>query len=521
MKLILIEDEPDSLEGMRRAVESIRDMDFALFTANQAEEALQIVESERPDLIVTDIMLPGKTGLDLVEEAVHGGYQPTVIVVSGYNDFEYARRSIRLGAVDYLLKPYETDEFVEKIRKSLFRIGERKTRDLELRRQQSFAEIGTRWVRDEHLVELCLKPSRLEEHLYHRLRLWDLEWLADRSYTVFVLDTKGFPDGKPPGQSHALQTFAIGNIVNDCAQAYPPSILFKDPKHRWVFITAVDGVNAHAIADRLAASVAQFHKVDVAVGKSAVKTKFQQLHEAYQEALAAFRISSLMSDPEACAETGDPGRLPEAWSAEHLSSSIVHGDQETIRRGVRVFLLDTLRKEGTESREDMTRGVLNLISEVHLEIRRSVSKELEEIPIRVWESLDACRTLEDYEDVLGGYFSGLVKECQTPKTNAIVERAVRIIDERFAEENLSLAVLAEALCIHPVWLSQTFKKETGRTYLDYLTEVRIDRAKTLLRETSLKIYEIAEKVGYRDLQYFGLLFKKRTGLTPKEYRYGK
>ncbi|MFX8098759.1 helix-turn-helix transcriptional regulator, partial [Acinetobacter baumannii] len=77
------------------------------------------------------------------------------------------------------------------------------------------------------------------------------------------------------------------------------------------------------------------------------------------------------------------------------------------------------------------------------------------------------------------------------------------------------------LSIHPVWLSQLFKKETGQTYLDYLTNARIKRAKQLLRETSMKIYEIAENIGYRDLKHFGHLFKKRTGRTPKEYRFGK
>ncbi|ALS28722.1 AraC family transcriptional regulator [Paenibacillus sp. 32O-W] len=88
-------------------------------------------------------------------------------------------------------------------------------------------------------------------------------------------------------------------------------------------------------------------------------------------------------------------------------------------------------------------------------------------------------------------------------------------------EDITLSKIAEELSIHPVWLSQVFKKETGQTFTDYLTDLRINRAKTLLRETSMKVYEIATAVGYNDLQYFGSLFKKKTGETPKAFRYGK
>jgi two-component system response regulator YesN len=97
---------------------------------------------------------------------------------------------------------------------------------------------------------------------------------------------------------------------------------------------------------------------------------------------------------------------------------------------------------------------------------------------------------------------------------------MQLISARF-KEDLTLQIVADELSLHPVWLSQIIKKETGQTYLDHLTERRIERARELLRDTNLKIYEIAEQVGYHDLQHFGQIFKRRSGQTPKEYRYGK
>jgi two-component system response regulator YesN len=519
LKVILIEDEPDSLDGMKTAVESIQEYEFELYTSGHADEALQLIEAERPDLIVTDIMLPGMTGLDLAERIVEPGYQPQVIVVSGYNDFEYARRSIRIGAADYLLKPYRTDEFVEKIRRSMSRIQEDNARKLEFRNQLSYAEIGTRSMRDEYLVDLCLKPTVLEEHLYHRLRLWGLEWLADGSYSVILMDTKGYPEGKPPGRDSALQTFAIGNIVREAMEEILPSILFKDPKHRWVLIMGSE--DTEAMVSLLNGHVTRFHKIDLAIGRSSRKSAFEQIHTAYQEALTAFRIHSISADSESAEQLREEQTGEASWSPELMSAYIGSSDQDMIRQGVRGFLLDVLRRDATESREDITRGVLHYISLIHLELSKSMTSELEEIPITVWEKIDACQTLEEYEAVLGQYLVDLSKDNSAPRTNSIIERALRLIGERFADENLTLSLLAMELSIHPVWLSQSFKKETGKTYLDYVTDTRIESAKQLLRGTSQKIYEIAENVGYRDLQHFGHLFKKRTGQTPKEFRYGK
>jgi two-component system response regulator YesN len=518
LKLMLIEDEPDSLLGMKRVVESI-EMEFTLLTSNHAEEALHIIQDESPELIVTDIMLPGMTGLDLVERFVHADYRPKVIIVSGYNDFEYARRSIQIGAVDYLVKPFETDEFKQKIEKSLLLIREEKAQLLEQKQQQTFAEIGNRSMRDEYLIDFCLRPAPLEEHLYHRLCLWEIEWLANKTYRLLVMDTKGYPDGKPVGGPYALQTFAIGNIVRELIGDQFPSILFKDPKNRWIVLTGI--ADTDSLSRKIADYVAKFHKIPLSLGVSPLKSAFGQIHTAYQEALTAFRIQSLSTESPYPDETRTGGDISGHCSSPvEIAALICSKEAALIEQGARSFIRHMLLHEGTEKREDIIRSILTYLSHIHVSLSETASRELEEIPIRVWESFDACQTLEDYEVALGGYLNDLADTIVPPKTNAMIERAVQMISERYRQD-LSLQMIADELSIHPVWLSQLFKKEMGQTYMDYLSETRIEHAKGLLRETSMKVYEIAESAGYRDLQHFGATFKKRTGQTPKEYRCGK
>jgi two-component system response regulator YesN len=518
MKLLLVEDETESLAGMKRAVESI-DLPFTLYTSNHSGIAAKIIQNERPDMIVTDIMLPGMTGLDLIERYTGGEYHPKVIVVSGYNDFEYARRSIRFGAVDYVLKPFSTEEFIDKLTKSMLQILNEQEQDQELKEQKTFANIGTQSMRDNYLIDLCYKRTPLEEHQYQRLRLWDLEWLANGSYGIMVMDTKGYPDGKPMNPKYALQTFAIGNIVQEVIRDYKPSILFKDPKNRWVLIT--DPQRLKQIAKLIVDMVGQYHKIYLSVGLSAAKSNYEDIHAAYQEGVKALRVQSLSGEAEIF-NTEEPALTldQETIMPADLAAMICERDEKRLKQAVRQYIRQTVLIEAVESREDIVRNVLAYLSQILVCIRERTSKEMEEIPMKVWEALDESQTLEGYESVLGNYFAKLSRDVSPQHSNALIERAVQLITNRYMEE-LSLQLIADELSLHPVWLSQSFKKETGKTYMDFLTETRIDKAKSLLRESNLKIYDIAEAVGYHDLQHFGNIFKKRTGQTPKEYRYGK
>jgi two-component system response regulator YesN len=516
LKLILIEDEPDSLMGMEKAVETIP-MEFSVYLSNTAEKALEVIDNELPDLIVTDIMLPGMTGLDLVEQCQKEGYHPKIIIVSGYNDFEYARRSMHVGAMDYLLKPYETSELIEKVKKSLLMIQQEKSLNAQLKQQQAYAEIGNRSMRDSYLIDFCLKKTILEEHVYQRLRLWEIEWLANESFYLIIMDTKGYPDGKPSGGNFALQTFAIGNIVSELIKGHKPSILFKDPKNRWIMLTAIGNVTdfTTCIIDK----VKQFHKIQLSLGVSSQMSKFENIHLAYREALTAFRIHSLSTESNVFYEQ-DHDANEDLSSPAEMASIVCEKDEELIQLRVYRFIRKTISFEGKDKKEDIIRNTLNYLSDINVSLRETLSNDIEEIPMSVWESLDECNTLEEYEKIVSDYLIHLSKKISMSNMNSIIERAIQIISKRYMED-LSLQIIAEELSLHPVWLSQLFKKETGQTYIDFLTKTRMEQAKRLLRESSLKVYEIAEALGYHDIQHFGNVFKKRVGQTPKEFRYGK
>src|SRR5690606_20122478 len=114
------------------------------------------------------------------------GYRPKVVIVSGFDDFEYAKRGMKLGAVDYFLKPFDTDSFCEKIAACMEEIEKEETERQNQHRDTELAHLGTRSMRDVFLIGLCLQPTYLQEHVLHRLRTWDLEWMAAGPYSVIA-----------------------------------------------------------------------------------------------------------------------------------------------------------------------------------------------------------------------------------------------------------------------------------------------------------------------------------------------
>ncbi|MDF2963028.1 MAG: two component transcriptional regulator, AraC family [Paenibacillus sp.] len=143
--------------------------------------------------------------------------------------------------------------------------------------------------------------------------------------------------------------------------------------------------------------------------------------------------------------------------------------------------------------------------------------------MKIWEQLDECCSAAEIRDCLVGFFVRLTPAVKhtKPLGNSFADRAMRMIQEQCGDNQLSLQSVANELNMHPVTLSKLFKRETGRNFHDFVTEARMERAKFLLRESNLKIYEIGDRLGYSEMRYFTKIFKKTIGVTPKEYRYGK
>lgn len=519
MDILIIEDETDILNGMEESVRQLDERIGRVFAVGSSEAALEIIEAHRPEIIVTDIVLPQMTGLDLMEQIMDGTYHPKVIVISGFSNFSYAQRSIKLGAVDYMLKPFAKKEFTNKILSVMDTIQDENEMNKAVKQDPS-SLLGTKTLRDKYISGLCTNPVPLNENTMHRLKFFDMEWLAGGPYSIIALDRVDTSKQPLTEKEMELQVFAIGNVVEEILLQFPPSLPFRNINHQWIIITAhpdVDGLTS-AISE----AILRYQYMKVCIGISHRMNAFQAIAVAYEEAVQAMKLARVdkqghilyYSDHPSLADKKNKGN-----DYEQMAQYVYLNQAEQMEAEI-IAVLDTLTVSvGANNRQALVQSCVDWIVNVHAALSEQSKQKLEPITIQLWVDLDQCESYGQLKAYLVRHFAELTLQLNASPLNPIIEKALAYIKAHYAA-NLTLQGVATELAVHPVWLSQLFKRETHVTFSHYLTDLRMEEAKRLLRETHLKIYEIAERVGYTDLQHFGQVFKKRSGTTPKEYRQG-
>jgi len=518
MNITIIEDELEILNGIRSSLEDERK--WRVHAYDNAEEALVGIKRIRPEIIITDIVLPKLSGLDLIVQCKANEYQPKIVVISSYSSFEYAQRSLKLGAIDYLLKPIDVQELAGKI-DSLAELVRREARhSLQSRDQSRMTQMGIAFLREKFMLGLCMKKTPLQELIYHRLQMWGLTWLCEKSFVALLFDCKE-PLQPLSERELDLRNFAVHNIVAETLEGFRDTVLLKNVLQQWVIITADD---EQAVLRSITRSLAQYQRMKPVIGISDRMHAFESISQAYEQAAQAFRQAGMLREQTWCyycdlqADSAFDDRL--AGQVAVMAEAIRDGDAEAIDRGVKTVVRAFALAEECLGWKEVVHSCFAWLIDLHAELSAMLSKNFNHAPVELWKSIDACQFLTDLEVTISGHLQDIAASVSSSGHHFIIERTKKMLEERFGEEVIQQKI-AEELQIHPVWLSQLFKKETGRNFLDYLTEVRMEKGKALLRDSNYKIYEIANIVGYQDIQYFGKLFKKWTGVTPKEYRYGK
>jgi AraC-like DNA-binding protein/FixJ family two-component response regulator len=517
MNAVIVEDEKHILNGMREVLAELSEHLNAVMTFDNAEDALEFITRNKPEIVISDIVLPRMSGVDLIERMLTPEYRPKIVIVSGHNDFKYAQRGIKLGVHDYILKPFNNDQFREVVAGMVEAVE--KEREDKLRLAPAAYELGTKTLRNNFLHGLCLKPTALQGHVYYRLQFWSLDWMANTDYSVIAIDFAR--KGKPIAEMEAeLRSFAIGNIVEELIDDFMPSVMFKNVMNQWCLIIGRSDIEQ--VAERLSNKLAAYQKFEVRFGISERMKAFQMLSDAYEQATQALHLCML--------NNGAPIQYFSALHPEprnaieditmHIIDCILSMNLKDTEISVHTLLKIFALSGSRSGMSELARNAVEWIADLHTALSAKTESGISPISLELWDQLDRCTGLEEMQLCICGYLSKLAERLSASRTHYLIEQAKKEIQTHFAD-NITLAGIADKLSIHPVWLSQLFKRECGINFIDYLAEVRIENAKQLLRHSELKIYEIVRAVGYVDVQHFGQLFKKKTGLSPKEFRFGK
>ncbi|MFF2909029.1 response regulator [Paenibacillus sp. NPDC057934] len=527
LKVLIVDDEPSNVYGLVRYIEWDSLGYEQPMTCESGEEALELLKETAFDVLISDVSMPEMSGIELVAHAKRMYPQLQVLMISGYNEFEFVRDAIDVGAQAYVLKPLKLEEVASRLaslRVALEKMNAIKdqTRELEQKVSESIRVAKERFVSD-----LIAGIAQTEEMLSSWERLLELPQV-EQGLRVIVFGLDHFLTS---GQE-ARERVVLGGLFRktiDIGLSDLGSLLFQGQ-------TAPDEIvvlELNASPEERARMEKQFSFIQkmvleqygstVTVGCSREGGGWGEAQLLYKEVRFMMAQSRLIADGQiARFEQLDPAGFKDYRLREELMPKMVklmeEGDAPGVSKHMQSIFDLVLRQEPISFSHVQAFG-MSFLSEL-IRALKWHSKTEGEINILMWRRLLDCSSTLQIVEVLTEVVDRYMTEDQNDQLNqqrSLIRRIAVFIEEK-VKENWTVKQLAEQFNLNASYLSVLFKKEMGITISDYVQETRIKLARELLQDPSVKIYEVAEQVGIQTSAYFTYLFKKIVGCTPQEYR---
>jgi two-component system response regulator YesN len=501
-RIFLAEDETLLREKLKKQIVGFSEKVMICGEAGSGDETIAKLAELQPDILITDIRMPGKSGLEAAKYAISRHPGISCIIISGYRDFEFAREALQLGSVDYLLKPVESEQLYASIEKAILRVHH-------TRLQASILSV------------LSLEPSfqtivdgEAAETSDFSARLLDSfpEFRGERGKVVLMLDDE--MPREPLQQWLWGETEGLVFRLNQ--RAYAAIAVLPDT-------TSVTGVESWL--RRVAEEVRGRFQPSCAIAASAVFYSGEQLAAHARQAFGRYAQRYYEGDrwlaiTPAATEAG-PAEAAVEWMqplADQIVQAVSGVQQEETDRLVAEFFSRCVdeRTLFTQVQATAARMIRHIITRFDGDqLDRMGLGALVPMP---W--VQRSRSISGLTDDLRGLFARIF-EFQRQfhgSVHAVVGRVQYIVQNEYHHSDLSITEIAERLHFNQSYLSHQFKKRTGDFFYQYLTRWRMDKAKELLREPRLKTYEVAYSVGYKNEKAFSRAFKKMCAASPQEYR---
>lgn len=530
MKIMIVEDDYVVRQGI------IYSLDWEKYglsicgEADNGEEGLEIAERSSPDIIITDIRMPIMDGIQFSKRIREKYPETKIIILSGYDDFTYAKQAIHIGVHEYLLKPIDADELLKcvcRLRNVL--LENRKIEKLRADREEVLENHQTD-IHNQLLSQIIL-PSfqKQEEKILEEFKIWGIE-LPGPKYKVMLLAVENFllltQNHTEEEKKKILelisqiiqQEFAAGCVV-EC---------FLNHNNQFVIIMNYNAISKLYEED---CCLRLKQKISIDIGFLCTfacgmeKESLSELYVSYQEAVSALRCHTCQNGDAILRFEENSmqikGLFLETKSEENeLVESLQKYDAKKMTESLNTVFQKALSENEDYQKVKATCIRLALIIIYNLEEMSIPLIGNFQSPVEVVWDIQQYHTLgnlQHYMEQLIKAVSDALKNAEKEKYSAIIRNAVQYVENNYKQE-ISVKCIAADLYITPNYFSQIFKSQMGINFIDYINEFRVKKAKILLANLKLKVYEVAELAGYQNYKYFNKVFKKHVGCSPKEYR---
>lgn len=535
IKVFLVEDEMVIRRGIKNSIDWEKEGYIFCGEASDGELAYPMIIKEKPDILITDIRMPFMDGLELCKLVKKELPNIKILILSGYDEFDYAKEAIRLGVTEYLLKPISSGKLLE----ALNGVSE------SIRREKEDKDLVRKYMEEMRENTEHEKQKFFEQMIAGNLSMADAletgkKYEMNLSAGMYNLLLFRFTLGKENRKSGELlgeAEYAIEKLTERLEYVFE----FQRGVEGWAFLLMAD--NEEQMSERvkelskdLEEIMKNYSTIAYFGGIGQPVARLRELEESFREAERALaarftmelnRIISVEDIRMAQnVDTLDDIEITSFGEIEKtrtmLEKFLNNGAEDEIDEFVDVYI--------NELPEENLKSVLMrqyIIMDAYIvmmsfcEKIEGIEGEMQAQSEELKNSMKTIQTLEEIKNYIRMLLKKIIGVRDTisgRRYSDIIEIAKDQIRKTYMSDEISLNTIAAEVGMSPSYFSSIFSKEMGKTFVEYLTEIRMDRAKELLLCSSMKTSEIGYEVGYKDPHYFSYIFKKTQNCTPKEFR---
>ena len=528
-KFIIVDDDKLVRERIRSAISLEK---LGLKFCGEAEDgvqALDLFERHRPQIVIMDINIPLINGIEVAKQILAEDPEVNVIIVTGYGTVDFAREAIRGGMIDFLLKPIDFRELENVLTRITNKLQEQSRQALERQRMERLLERGMPLLRNKYFLSLMQMPSEnlSEENCRQHLRDFGIEEAPREICVAIVVPNYG---DIPVDEQMSMQAVLEEELTKLLEAAGVGCIVVYDSM-QWAILVAYGREKLLTFTLEQKISVIRdkmryIHQLDFRASIGSAVTSFCQLQRSYQDAEHALSYWTILGNNNIVSSDNVKNidlPSPQAPSMRYseIMDLLVSADLQKLQDTLTAHLNELVYSYRISVHSLQLRAVelLALLLSCARELGEDVDAILEKNPMLYVGILSSnniqyiIRAVQQAAEKIVENIHGQREESK----NRALSGAKRYIMQNYADPDLNLTKVAEYVNLSPSYVSQLFKRLDNCTFTEYLNSVRIEQAKKLLSTTHMRVYEVADAVGYQNSKYFFQLFKQITGKRPREF----
>lgn len=502
-----------------------------IFQASNGNEAIEILKQQQIDLVLTDIQMPGMDGLELSKWISENSSNTTVAILTGHEEFEWAKQCLNYGVKKYILKPVGSLSLKNKMASIVKEMDLKRIQKEQLASLKQTVDVSMPILREKFLTKIICTPYGIQEDLINTMEFLNLK-IDFSNNAIAIFENDNVEDVKDD-KFMQNQIIRIKQMINN------NHIIFSYENRLIIMLININNIQStkgrsekaitsvlHYEINQIRKSLVENSNQSITVGIGAPCKKSKDLYYSFSQAKTVLDYRYTLGNNRIYDINDIKGFNKSFYYPEDLINNIIHSikfeDTDSIINAL-VAINDDIIKEKAISPENMKMACLELLTRIFKELYSltDIDPTFWNEGFSIYSKLQNAKTSSIAFELINNFSITAAKQFSKTRINfkqLCVERTKEMVKKGYYDTSLSVSEIANQLNISTGYLSTVFKKETGESISKFISKTRIEKAMELLRVTNKMTYEIAEETGFDNSHYFSYAFKKVCGISPTEFR---